>query len=119
MIKIILPLSIFTILVSCSTLSEKECKSADWSTLGHSDGSKGYKLSRLNKHNKACSEYGIQVNATAYKDGYKSGLKSYCEIDRALQLGLDGKSYKLLHLYGDRFSQKPVMIIHIYLDMIS
>lgn len=93
MTKIILFISTLVFISSCSTLSEKECKSGDWKSIGYNDGKNGYANDRLASHNKACSEYGITINSKLYNQGRAAGLKIYCVPENGYRLGESGRSY--------------------------
>lgn len=80
-------------LSSCATLSESACKKGNWKEIGNKDGVKGERLSVVDEHAKACSDYGVTVNKDLYTEGYKNGLKTYCKVDRAFDLGYSGESY--------------------------
>ncbi len=78
---------------SCATLTKHECEKGDWHSIGKRDGEHGHDVSRFQDHQKACKGYGLTANMTAYKKGRLTGLKSYCDIQRQLDLGLDGQKY--------------------------
>ena len=78
----------------CATLSEGECYTADWYQLGRADGQRGYERSRLYEHRKACVEYGIRPDATAYYRGRQVGLAAYCTPRNGYQEGRDGHVYR-------------------------
>lgn len=78
----------------CATLSEGECYTADWYQLGRADGQRGYERSRLYEHQKACAEYGIRPDATAYYRGRQVGLAAYCSPRNGYEEGRDGHAYR-------------------------
>ena len=78
----------------CATLSEGECYTADWHQLGRVDGQRGYERSRLYEHQKACAEYGIRPDATAYYRGRQIGLASYCTPANGYDEGRAGHTYR-------------------------
>ncbi|OQW75248.1 MAG: hypothetical protein BVN35_09105 [Proteobacteria bacterium ST_bin11] len=81
-------------LTGCATLSQQDCKRADWFGLGVQDGRAGATTDRLNDHHKACSEYGVAVNDSQYFAGRDQGLKDYCRLENAFKEGLDGHDYR-------------------------
>lgn len=81
-------------LSGCATLSEGECKTADWTTIGRQDGSNGFKRSRLHKHHKACAKYNIAPNNDNYYAGREAGLKSYCTPRNGFTEGRAGNTYR-------------------------
>jgi hypothetical protein len=75
-------------------MSPAECKNANWRDVGLRDGLAGAPLSELDERTKSCAEAGVQANATQYLQGRSQGLQSYCRIENAAKLGVEGKSYR-------------------------
>lgn len=78
----------------CATLSEGECHTADWYQIGRADGQRGYERARLYEHRKACAEYGIRPDATAYYRGRQVGLAAYCTPRNGFDEGRAGHVYR-------------------------
>ncbi|WP_417501237.1 DUF2799 domain-containing protein [Marinobacter sp.] len=78
----------------CATLSEGECKTADWHEIGRKDGSKGYTRARLHKHYEACSEYNVKPQDDPYYAGRKAGLQQYCTPRKGFDEGREGNRYR-------------------------
>lgn len=76
----------------CATLSESECKTANWQIIGLEDGSQGRPTSYIGEHRKACSEYTISPDLNAYLEGHQQGLKQYCTEANGYQQGVRGKA---------------------------
>jgi hypothetical protein len=81
-------------LSGCSTLNEKECRTANWYQIGIHDGQFGEKSDLLEKHRAACQKYAIQAQDSEYVAGREQGLKQYCDLNNAFRLGLNGSGYK-------------------------
>lgn len=77
----------------CATLSKHECVQGDWQGIGQRDGERGRDLSRFEKHKEACAQYDKTINLASYKKGRAQGLKSYCDVQHQLNLGIDGERY--------------------------
>jgi hypothetical protein len=77
----------------CATLSEEECLSADWHSIGYEDGARGYSTQRIGRHREACAAHGIAPNFQAYMDGHRAGLRQYCIPATGFALGRSGKRY--------------------------
>lgn len=92
--SLLLTLPLLILLNACATLSEKECRTADWRQLGVADGQKGYPDNRLESHREACKDFGILPDTKLYLDGRNAGLATYCQPDNAFRLGMNGESYK-------------------------
>lgn len=80
------------LLSSCATLSRQECLTADWQSIGYTDGVAGYSGHRLQNHSKACAKVGVSPNLTQWEAGRQQGLKQYCTLTNAYKLGLQGYS---------------------------
>jgi len=81
------------VLSGCASLSETECRTADWGRLGQQDGANGYAESRLADHAEACNKIGILPNATAWRAGWDQGVQSYCTLAVGWCEGLAGRGY--------------------------
>ncbi len=81
-------------LSACASLSEGECRVGDWYGVGVEDGERGYPLSRLASHREACGEYGIGVQADAWREGRERGLLRYCTPENGARVGRAGESYQ-------------------------
>lgn len=80
-------------LSGCASMSESECKVADWLRIGQRDGAQGRPESRLADHAEACGKVGIQPDAVQYRRGWDQGVASYCTPDVGWREGLAGRSY--------------------------
>lgn len=77
----------------CATLSKSQCKVGDWHGIGKTDGEYGRPLNYFEKHKSACKEHKIKANTALYLKGRNEGLKSYCQIQHQVDLGLSGLQY--------------------------
>ena len=65
--------------MGCATLSKEECLRGEWRVIGYKDGVKGYNMEeRLEKHEKACKDYGVKPEIARYQAGRQAGLSYYC-----------------------------------------
>jgi len=87
-------LACLALLSGCSTLSEQECRSADWYLLGVKDGKQGELASLLDEHKESCTRYGIRPDENRYLAGREAGLKQYCQPGNAFSSGMNGEEYK-------------------------
>lgn len=81
------------LLAGCASLSESDCRSANWDDIGYRDGVKGAGPDRAQDHASACVEYGISVDRDAWNRGYERGLGVYCTPENAVQVALSGGNY--------------------------
>jgi hypothetical protein len=85
---------VITILSGCASLSKEECLDGDWERIGYADGAAGRSASRIHDHKKACTDYKIAPDITAYRVGRATGLEQvYCKPRNAYRIGLSGYSY--------------------------
>lgn len=78
----------------CASLSEGECRTADWYEIGKNDGRDGRPRERLHEHDQACHEYGIRPDRTAYESGRSAGLTLYCTPQNGYRQGRLGETYE-------------------------
>ena len=93
-IRIISALALALTLASCATMSPEECRFANWADVGMRDGLEGKTLALLNERISDCAEAGVRVDGNTYLKGREAGLKSYCRLENAAPLGLNGGSYE-------------------------
>lgn len=86
-------LVVATLLAGCASLSEKECRVADWYDIGVRDGAVGYGQERVIEHAKACVDVGIAPDRARWAAGRDAGLERYCTPDRGLWVGRNGGDY--------------------------
>jgi len=79
---------------ACATMSPEECKLANWHDVGLRDGLEGKSISVLDARTKDCAEAKVPVDAKTYLSGRELGLKTFCRVENALPLGLNGGSYE-------------------------
>lgn len=84
-------LSSACLLSSCATLSQQECMVGDWQAIGYNDGVAGYDSNRLAAHTKACAKASIAPDYLAWERGRTLGLKKYCTVNNAYNLGKRGR----------------------------
>jgi len=80
------------LLAGCATLSDSDCLSANWQSIGLSDGSKGRTFDYINRHAKACSDVGVIPDAQAWELGRQRGLVVYCTPEKAYEEGSQGRA---------------------------
>ncbi len=78
-------------LSACGSISTKECKTANWQNIGHTDAVKGRPI-RLESHRKACAEVKVTPNRSLYMSGYNQGSREFCTYQSGLQFGKKGRS---------------------------
>ena len=74
-------------------MTPEQCKHANWVEVGQRDGLEGEPMSTLDDRIKDCKEAGVVVDTGRYVSGREQGLQTYCKLDNALALGLNGAHY--------------------------
>lgn len=82
------------VLSACSTMNEKECRTANWGGLGYEDSSRGRAAGMLSDRAEACREHGFAVDMPAYTRGWNEGLKAFCTATGGQQFGDSGGRYQ-------------------------
>lgn len=83
-----------TIFVSgCASMSEEECRRANWFQQGARDALGGYSRELLHEHRKACAKAGVIPDELQYMIGYERGVRQFCTPENGLQWGLSGNRY--------------------------
>ncbi|MBK7006416.1 MAG: DUF2799 domain-containing protein [Burkholderiales bacterium] len=93
-------LAVVTLLAGCASMSESECRVADWGRVGFADGARGDSESRLAAYTEDCGKIGITPNATAYRQGWDTGIVQFCTPANGWQEGQRGHSGKLASCQG-------------------
>lgn len=86
------------LLAACETtgrpaMSAAQCATADWKAIGYQDGASGRAPERFVSRQEACVGQGYGADQELYMAGRREGLWTWCQPERAFQLGLNGNSY--------------------------
>lgn len=81
-------------LAGCAGMSEQACNSADWRTIGFTDGSLGRSAATIGTYSKQCGEHGVTPNLDAYRAGHAEGVQTYCRASNGFEVGHSGASYQ-------------------------
>ena len=63
----------------------------DWQAIGYNDGVAGYYSDRLASHAKACAKTSVTPDYQLWERGRQLGLKQYCTVTSAYNIGRRGK----------------------------
>lgn len=77
-------LGLVVISSGCSTITENQCRFADFAELGYVDASKGRLREHFNKYQEKCLTYDIDLSEeiVMYDFGRERGLSNYCNSVR-------------------------------------
>lgn len=82
------------LLAGCETMSEEQCRSADWLDRGRRDGAYGENEHHVEAHRKACAKAGVVPDVERWRAGWLEGVRVYCTPRSAWQRGLENRSYQ-------------------------
>ena len=98
--RVLLALAAITGLAGCASMSESECRVADWGREGYTDGARGDSESRVAAYTEDCGKIGITPDAAAYRHGWDAGIVQFCTPINGWQEGQRGHSGKLASCQG-------------------
>jgi hypothetical protein len=82
------------LLAACASMSDDQCRRADWLEQGRRDGRAGESPYRIDAHAKACGKLGITPDAQRWQAGWREGVVAYCTPQVAWALGARNGSYE-------------------------
>lgn len=80
-------------LAGCETLSEDQCRKADWYRIGQTDGSEGRNDRWIDAHRRACSKANVMPDERVWLQGWAEGVRSFCTPRQAWRTGLADNTY--------------------------
>ncbi|MBY0422343.1 MAG: DUF2799 domain-containing protein, partial [Parvularculaceae bacterium] len=93
MIRIAVIAAVALLLGGCSTMSEEDCATADWTALGERDGLYGESQKKYEERRAQCSKYGYETATDDYARGRDRGLRTYCTPQAGFDAGRNGRPY--------------------------
>ena len=81
-------------LAGCAGMSEQACVSADWRTVGFTDGSLGRTVATIGSYSQQCGEHGVTPNLDAYRAGHAEGVQQFCRASNGFEVGHSGAAYQ-------------------------
>lgn len=86
--------SVVGLLSACASLTDDECRVADWYQIGVSDGAEGRGTDRIEDHRRACADIGIAPVTERWLEGRTRGLRLYCTPEKAYRIARAGGHLK-------------------------
>jgi len=93
LIRLFAPLAALAALSGCASLSESECRNANWEDVGIRDGAAGRPEEYLIEHSKACGKVAVVPDRGAWLHGREQGLERFCVPYRVYQIGEYGGGF--------------------------
>ncbi len=82
------------LLGGCESMSESECRAADWGRVGFKDGAAGVAEQRLAAYTEDCGKIGVRPDSRAYRQGWDTGIQRYCTAANGWRAGTEGQESK-------------------------
>lgn len=82
------------LLAGCASMSEDQCRRANWYEQGRSDGRDGQNDARIEAHREACAKAGVAPEVERWRAGWREGVRSYCTPQSAWDAGKHDRSYR-------------------------
>lgn len=80
-------ISAILLLSGCASMSENQCRVADWRQVGFVDGSRGQPAAYIDEHAKSCAKIGIRPDLDMYLRGRADGLLNFCQPENGFRQG--------------------------------
>ena len=93
LVRLLAPLAALAALSGCASLSESECRNANWEDVGIRDGAAGRPEEYLIEHSKACAKVAVVPDRGAWMHGREQGLERFCVPYRVYQIGEYGGGF--------------------------
>lgn len=93
-LSLILPLAAALLTAGCASMSEEECRQANWYQQGMREALDGHSKNRLQEDREACAKVGVVPNVAQYMDGYDKGIRQFCTPENGARWGRAGKYYQ-------------------------
>jgi hypothetical protein len=81
-------------LSSCSSMSNEECRVADWRLLGYEDAMAGRSTANIASYRRACAGVAVVPDLDLYRQGHQEGARQYCTVANGYRAGSNGSSYQ-------------------------
>ena len=81
------------VLSGCASMTEDQCRQAQWQDVGLQDGLGGERETKILEHRQACSKIGIFPDEQRWLTGRAQGLASYCTANGGWTAGLANRVY--------------------------
>lgn len=92
--RVSIPVLVALVIGGCASMSEDECRVADWFEVGLRDGRDGQPDGRLARHAESCARAGVAPDGEAWRLGRQEGLLGYCTAESGWRNGRSGRTYQ-------------------------
>lgn len=82
------------LLGGCASMSEDQCRNANWEEVGFQDGLRGRSAQRLVAYREDCGKIGVKPDDGRWRIGHLRAIPIYCSPDNAVRAGVEGWAYE-------------------------
>lgn len=82
------------LLGGCASMSEDQCRNANWEEVGFQDGLRGRSAQRLVAYREDCGKIGVKPDEGRWRIGHLRAIPIYCSPDNAVRAGVEGWAYE-------------------------
>lgn len=86
--------AIALLLAGCASMSEDQCRNANWEEVGFQDGLRGRSAQRLAAYREDCGKIGVKPDEGRWRIGHLRAIPIYCSPDTAVRAGIEGWAYE-------------------------
>ncbi|RYZ65849.1 MAG: DUF2799 domain-containing protein [Proteobacteria bacterium] len=78
----------------CTSMSKKDCETANWTLLGVADAEAGYSIKNFKMREEQCREYSSEADREKYIIGFADGAQRFCTYESGQSFAKAGKQYQ-------------------------
>ncbi len=93
-LTLMFPLAALLMTAGCASMSEEECRNADWYQQGMREALDGQTRDRLQEDREACAKVGVVPDIARYMAGYDKGIRQFCTPQNGARWGQAGRYYQ-------------------------
>ncbi len=82
-----------TLVAGCASMTEEQCRDANWLALGHADARNGEMPEFGSKRVRSCSEKGVAGNEGEWRRGWEQGRREVCTPGNAVAWAQRDRDY--------------------------
>lgn len=92
--RLLLSLAVLALAAGCASMTEEQCRDANWLALGHADARKGEMPDFGAERLQSCTEKGVAGNIGEWRRGWEQGRREVCVPGNAVAWAQRDGDYK-------------------------
>lgn len=94
-LRLLLSLAVLVLAAGCASMTEDECRSANWHALGNTDAHTGEIPDYGAERAKSCNEKGVPANMAEWRRGWEQGRRELCTPSNAAAWARRDRDYPM------------------------